>query len=79
MITTLLLDSYRNYKLIYKTTFIPRVGDVVFLNGYPRNVTNVIWFSEPLTLKKHFFEIYSNCPISLPEWDSYEVIVYCGN
>lgn len=78
-ITALLLDSFGNFKMLYRATLIPRVGDVVFLNNYPRNVTNVIWFPEPLTLKKHFLEIYSNCPKSLPEWDNYEVIIYCGN
>lgn len=72
---TLIFDSFGNYKLM---ELIPRVGDIVFLNGYPRNVTNVIWFSGLEKLKEHFPEIYKNCPKTLHLHHYNEVIVYCG-
>lgn len=80
----LVVDSFGNYNLLDDAKIIPRVGDVVFLNDYPRNVTNIIWFSEPSTLKKYFFEIYKILALdhedSISNFiDYYEVIVYCGN
>lgn len=75
---TLILDSSGNYKLIRETKFIPRVGDVVIVNNYPRYVTDIIWFPSLEGLRKYFPDIFIRCPKSLPNCDdTYEVIVYC--